>query len=186
MNPAGSPPNVFSSNTTLNYTELTPAKVIDPGIVLVDSGSTMVTSATISLSGGFSEDVLGFTPSSGIIGTYTASSNTLLLTGSASLTAYQNVLDGVTYQDTSNDPHTSSRTVSFQYTDSLGHSSTIGTDTINVIQINQVPTLTMPASNATSPSVIDDGTLVLGRSASPTSTPTAPSSRSPCKCPTAI
>src|SRR6185437_10402701 len=65
VNPAGNPPTIFTKNTTLNFTELSPAKVIDSGITLVDSSTSTITSATVTISGGFAEDVLAFTSNGG-------------------------------------------------------------------------------------------------------------------------
>ena len=154
VNAAGNPPTIYVTGGTTTYTELTSPVVIDSGILLVDSGTSTLTIATVTLSGGLSEDVLGFTSNGGVTGTY--SSGVLTLTGSANISVYQSILDNVTYQDTSNDPNTSTRTVGFQFKDANNNSSNTRTDSIAVLQVDQAPTI---ALNSTSTSVLDEGTL---------------------------
>ena len=61
---------------------------------------------TVAVTGNFAsgQDVLGFTTVAGISGAYNGGTGVLTLTGSASVAAYQTVLQSVTYFNNSNDP----------------------------------------------------------------------------------
>ena len=109
VNPAHAAPVVTPSTTTaLTYLQNQAPTPIDPGITVTDTDSTTLTGATVAiLSPSFnpSQDVLGFTLQSGITGSYSAASGVLTLSGTASLAAYQSVLQSVTYFNSSNFPN---------------------------------------------------------------------------------
>ena len=60
------------------------------------------------------EDELDFTDQNGITGTYDSGTGVLTLTGTSSVANYQAALRSVTYENSSDDPSTATRTVSFQ------------------------------------------------------------------------
>jgi hypothetical protein len=128
---------------TLNYTENDPATVIDSTIDITDPDNPNMTGATVSITGGFdnTQDVLNFTPSGGIGGSYNATTGVLTLTGSATQAQYETVLGTVTYQNTSDNPSTAQRTVSYVVNDGF-IDSTAGTATINITAANDVPVVT--------------------------------------------
>ncbi len=166
VNSVGNAPTIFvTGGTTASFTELSsPSQlgspvVIDNGVSLIDNGSSTISSATVTISSGFQngQDVLGFTNTANITGSYTATSGTLILSGSDTAADYAAALSTVTYQDTSRNPNTTPRTITFQFQDANSVYSNTRSDTVNVVRVDQAPTISLPAS----PTVIDDGTLNL-------------------------
>ncbi|MFO1148329.1 MAG: hypothetical protein U1E62_08130 [Alsobacter sp.] len=78
----------LTTTSTLAYTENGPATAINTALTVADPNDTTLTSATVSITGGFAsgQDVLGFTnvPATmgNIAGTYNASTGVLTLTSS--------------------------------------------------------------------------------------------------------
>ncbi|WPC40242.1 X2-like carbohydrate binding domain-containing protein [Clostridium sp. JS66] len=126
----------------------------------VDSGLTVsaskLSSATVSITGNLhsSEDVLGFTNNDSskygnISSSFTSSAGVLTLTSSgatASLAQWQAALQAVTYSDSSNDPNTAARTVSFVANDGTNDSNA-ATKTVSITAVNNLPTLVATALN---------------------------------------
>ncbi|MFN6448022.1 MAG: FG-GAP-like repeat-containing protein [Nostoc sp. DedSLP05] len=134
-------PVVTATNTPLAYTENDPAKAIDSGLTATDIDSTNLNSATVSITSGFvaGQDILGFTAQNGISGSY--SNGVLTLTGSATVAQYQTALRSVTYQNTSDNPSTTTRTISFIVNDGSLNSTTVTRD-INLTAVNDAPVVT--------------------------------------------
>ncbi|WP_334909116.1 FG-GAP-like repeat-containing protein [Nostoc sp.] len=132
-------PVTTATNTALAYTENDPATVIDSGITVTDADSSNLSSATVSITNGFAstEDTLAFTNQNGITGSYT--NGVLTLTGSATVADYQTALRSVTYQNSSENPSTTKRTISFVVNDG-SLDSTVVTRDINLTAVNDAPT----------------------------------------------
>src|SRR5205085_10424227 len=81
---------------------------------------------------------------------------TLTLTGSDTVAHYQSALRSVKYFNTSDNPSTASRTVSWQVDDggSVNNLSNVATSTINVVAVNDAP-----VANNDSYNVDEGGTL---------------------------
>ena len=183
-------PVVTTSTGTLAYLQNQAATPIDPGVTVTDSDSTTLTGATVSLLGPSfnpSQDVLGFTPQSGITGSYSATTGILTFSGTASVAAYQTVLQSVTYFNSSNFPNGGllaavSRTVKFTVNDG---DAINGIDSafrsIVITPINHAPTLGDCRIPAASPSETTSNSSKMPpprRSTSPASA-TATTERSP-------
>jgi large repetitive protein len=136
---------VATAGGTLAYTENGSAAAIDASIVLTDADSANLTGATVSITAGLAaaEDTLAFsntnsTTFGNIAASYNSSTGVLTLT-SASSTAtvaqFQTALRAVTYVNSSDNPSTTSRTVSFQANDGSANSN-ITTSTITVAAVN--------------------------------------------------
>ncbi|HEX6095152.1 MAG TPA: cadherin domain-containing protein [Thermoanaerobaculia bacterium] len=138
----GNEPPVIVAGNTLNYTENDPATVIDGSLTVTDTDSP-ITGASVVISNNFAagQDVLSFTPVGAITGVF--SGNTLTLTGTDSAANYQLALRSVRYQNTSEDPSTAPRTITWTATDGA-FTSTPVTSFINVLSVNDVPTITSP------------------------------------------
>nr|WP_292737310.1 DUF4347 domain-containing protein [Nostoc sp. JL31] len=132
-------PVTTATNTALTYTENNPATAIDPGITVSDVDSTNLSSATVKFTSGFvaTEDTLAFTNQNGITGTYT--NGVLTLTGTATVAQYQTALRSVTYQNSSDNPSTTPRTISFVVNDGSLNSNPVTRD-INLTAVNDAPT----------------------------------------------
>ncbi len=119
------------------------ATIVDPTITVVDADSANLSSATVTLTTGYvgTQDVLGFINQNGITGTWTASSGELALSGSATVARYQAALRSVTYNNTSNAPTTTTRTITFVVNDGLVSSNTASRN-VTVTAANDAPAVT--------------------------------------------
>lgn len=119
--------------TTIAYTEEDPAVQVTNTLTVSDADSANLTGATVTITGGVpSEDVLNAVPSGGVLVSGTGT-NSLSLSGSATLAAYQTVLRSVTYVNSNTtNPSMSLRSVNFQVNDganpSNGQSRAISVD----------------------------------------------------------
>ncbi|MFN0262801.1 LamG-like jellyroll fold domain-containing protein [Tepidamorphus sp. 3E244] len=139
-NPLNAP--VLSAGATLAYSENDAPAAIDSTITVNDPDDTNIESATVSITGGFvtGEDVLGFTDTANITGSYNATTGVLTLTGSDTLANYQAALRAVTYENTSDTPDGTSRTVTFLVND--GDRDGLGvTSTVDVTPVNDDPVI---------------------------------------------
>ena len=136
--------------TALAYTENQGAVAITSALSVSDVDSATLSSATITVSAGYvsGEDVLAFTSENGISGSWNAATGTLSLSGTATVAQYQAALRAVTYQNTSDTPSTSSRTVTFTVNDGAA-TSNIASRTITLAAVNDAPVNTLPASYST-------------------------------------
>ena len=126
----------------LGYTENDPAMLLTSTITVSDVDSTNLVGATVSIDGNYQDgqDVLSFTDTATITGTWNAATGTLTLAGSDTLANYQAALRAVKYQNTSDNPSTATRTVSFKVNDGELDSNVL-TRTITVTAVNDAPEL---------------------------------------------
>ncbi|MGC3985227.1 MAG: cadherin domain-containing protein [Pseudorhodoferax sp.] len=142
-------PVVTGSGGTLAYTENDAATPIDTGLTVSDVDNASLAGATVTISGNYAsgQDVLAFVDANGITGSWNAATGVLTLTGNATLADYQAALRSVTYVNTSDDPSTATRTVSFTVNDGTADSVAVTRD-IAVTAVNDIPAITSPASVA--------------------------------------
>lgn len=128
--------------TTLSYTEGDAATATTSLITVSDADDTNIESATIQITGNYQngQDVLSFTNQLGITGTWTAGTGTMSLSGSTTLANYQTVLRSVKFNNTSENPNTSTRIVAFTINDGDANSNT-QTRNISVASVNDDPTM---------------------------------------------
>lgn len=140
---------VLTTSSALPYTENATAVAINNVLTLSDIDSPNLTGATVSITTNFAngQDVLGFTNQNGISGSYNASTGVLTLTGTSTVANYQAALRSVTYRNSSENPSTAVRTISFAVDDgqATNHASNVLTSTVNVTAVNDAP-----IANATS------------------------------------
>lgn len=154
-------PELVTSAGTAEFTE-NGSVTVDGGLVASYNVTTNLAGATVSLSphtGG--EDELGFTPTGGITGAF--SGGTLTLSGSASLAEYQSALRSVVYTNASDDPATSSTTVTFRLSDGVDQSAP-AQRVVNVTPVNDRPTVALdpdPVDYMEDQTVAVDGSLTL-------------------------
>ena len=119
------------------------------GVTVTDADSANLTGATVRITGNFAagEDVLDAALAQPSI-TAVFSGDTLTLSGTATVAEYQDALRAVTYENTSDDPSTATRTVTFQARDAGGFG---GADThgVTVAAVDDAPV------------AVDDGATVL-------------------------
>nr|MDZ8005336.1 hypothetical protein [Nostoc sp. DedSLP05] len=154
-------PVATATSSALTYTE-NATTAIDSGISLSDVDSANLSSATVSITGGFvsAQDILAFSNQNGISGSYNSSTGILTLTGTTTVANYQTALRSITYTNSSDNPSTTPRTISFVVNDGTANSTTV-TRNINITAVNDAPVATATNSalayteNATT--VIDSG-----------------------------
>ena len=113
-------PVVTAAATSLGYVEnSTPP--LDSAITVADADNANLVSATVAITANYvnGQDTLVFSNQNGITGTWTPGTGILALSGSASVANYQAALRSITYSDTSQDPATATRTVTFVVNDGL-------------------------------------------------------------------
>ena len=141
---------VTTAGGTLNYTENQAATVIDSSVTVTDVDNANMASATVAIGTGFAtgQDVLDANVTGTTIGkSYNAATGVLTLTGSDTKAHYQQVLDSVTYFNSSDNPSGAARTVNYTVNDGAVNSNT-STATVNVTPVNDAPVVTIGATTA--------------------------------------
>ena len=147
-----------------DYTENASAQVFDSTITLTDIDSDNMSSAKIQITGNYqsSEDTLsiasGYSLPAGVTANWDGSTGELTLNGLANTADYQSILAHVTYTNSSDDPNTNSRTVSWTIQDEGGLDSVPQTGSITVTAVNDAPTASGPVSTTT---LNEDGSVLI-------------------------
>ncbi len=150
-------PVVTTTIGSTSFTEGGGAVVIDSGVTVTDIDSANLASATVTITNpqdGASE-VLAASACAGL--TATPGLNTLSITGSQSLATYQTCLRSVTYNNSSGNPNTTARTISFVANDGAV-SSTPATKTVTVTALPDAPVVTTTGGTT---SFTEDGGAVV-------------------------
>ena len=150
---AGSGTSTFVEGDTVAGTPV----AVDSGLTVQDIDNSTLASAVVAIVGNFQsgQDVLAFSNDGGTMGNiapnYNASTGVLTLTSSgasATLPQWQSALRSVTYANSSDDPDTSTRTVSFTVNDGSADSFPAQHD-VGVTATNDAPSVSgLPASVA--------------------------------------
>ena len=155
--PDATPPTVVAGNVPLDFVEKQTPKVIDANLAVSDADNVLLKSATVAITGNFAgaEDVLGFATQNGITGSYDTATGVLSLTGVATVNQYRDALRSVTYEDTSNNPSTLDRTVSFSASD-FGGPGAADTQTVTVTAVDDRPVIVAPSATQTTDSKVSE------------------------------
>jgi hypothetical protein len=140
--PSAQPPVLIASPGSLNYTEKQGPTAIEPGIIVTDADNSTLVSATVTIAANYvrGEDVLSFANTASITGSFDSSTGILWLTGTDTVANYQAALRAVCYNNTSNNPSTAGRTVSFSAADGTCGSSAANRS-ITVIAVPEITVL---------------------------------------------
>jgi hypothetical protein len=143
VTPVNDPPVLDATDTALAYTEGDGAVPIDDAISVTDPDSDTLSGATITVSSGFdgAQDQLAFTSPNGIEGSLDESGDTMTLTGIASVADYEAAIRAVTFENTSQNPTTDTRTVTFKTNDGELDAAP-DTREIAVTAVNDAPVVT--------------------------------------------
>ncbi len=137
-------------SNTVTYTEDNPPVVIPTATAtLTDSDSTYLLSVTATLLAapdGASEVLSAVTTGTSITANYNSTTRVLTLLGPDTAVNFQQVLRTVAYQNTSQVPSTTARTVRFVASDG-GNLSSARDATVNVVAVNDGPTVIPTASS---------------------------------------
>ena len=134
---------VLTAGATLNSSEGDPATVIDATVTVNDVDSVNLTGATVQITGNYQngEDVLSFINIGAMTGNFVAVTGTLILSGTDTLANYQLAFRSVMYLNSSNNPSTADRTVTWIGTDGSDASLPV-TSTITAAATNDGPVIT--------------------------------------------
>ncbi len=153
--------------TTVAFTEDNGSKVIAPAITITDPDDANLTGATVQIQNQSADllDSLQFTPAGAISGNYNSATGILTLTGTATKAVYVNVLKAVAYNNTSQNPDPTPRTLLFQVQDAQGGLSLPVAATVTVEQTDDPPVIatsggTTSATEGATPTIIDAGVTI--------------------------
>ena len=121
----------------LNYTENQPATALTASLTVSDADNATLTGAAVQITGNYTsgQDVLGYSNTGSISGSFDFGLGTLTLSGTDTLDNYQAALRAVTYHNTSDNPSTQARTVQFVGNDGLAISAPVTrTITVNAVR----------------------------------------------------
>jgi OOP family OmpA-OmpF porin len=98
----GTAPVIAASSGTTAYSVGAGAVVVDPNLSLTISDNSDLAGVQVSISTGYvsGQDVLSWTPTTGVTGSFNTTTGVLTLTGTVPVTTYQAVLRTVTYNNT--------------------------------------------------------------------------------------
>lgn len=102
---ASKSPSLVTSTSIQTFTETDDPVVVDNGLTITppggQGGSLVITSATVSITGGFAsnQDHLVFTPGSGFTGNFDSDTGIFTLTGSGDFTAWRDALRSVRFEN---------------------------------------------------------------------------------------
>ncbi len=118
-------------------------------ITILELDTGVISGATIQISANYrgGEDRLLFTNTATISGSWNAATGTLSLSGLDTASNYQDALRTVTYQNLSEAPDTSTRTLTWTALDDTGNSSNGLSRDITIVSVNDLPTLSVPGRN---------------------------------------
>jgi uncharacterized repeat protein (TIGR02543 family) len=147
VNATNDPPVLAGAGNTLAYAENQAATPICTTITLTDPDDVTLEAAVVSISSNYvnGQDVLGFVNTAKITGSWVSSTGTLTLTRvggqTPALSEWRDALRSITYVNTSENPSSSNRTVSFIANDGDANSNIV-TSTITVTPENDTPVIT--------------------------------------------
>ena len=137
VTPVPDPPTIVTTAAARSYTENDGPVAVDAGVNAGDPDGTL-TSARVSIPAGYAagQDTLAFTPIAGnpITASWNAATGQLDLTGSATPAQYQAALRNVTFENSSESPDESDRTVVFTVSD-----GTFSRSASRLVQVSSVP-----------------------------------------------
>ena len=141
-------PVVTTPGADLTYTENDPATAMHPTITASDVDHANANGATVQITGNYvnGQDVLTFADAFGVTGSWDAPTGTLTLSGATTFANYEDALQSVKYHNTSDNPSTLLRTITYTITDPAAGS---GSDThgVQVVAVNDPPTVTANGAN---------------------------------------
>ncbi|MDQ3812937.1 MAG: hypothetical protein M3347_03195, partial [Armatimonadota bacterium] len=139
------------------FTEQTPRLAEDTDMTVTDANSANLASATVTLTNplnGASETLSANTTGTSITANYNAGTGVLTLTGPDAVANFQQVLGTVTYNNTSDNPNTTARVITFTVTDTdtpTPNTSETATTTLSITAVNDPPIIALPSGAVTYP-----------------------------------
>ncbi|MFM9972769.1 MAG: DUF4347 domain-containing protein, partial [Burkholderiales bacterium] len=129
-------------------------------VSVTDSDSTNMSSAKVSIANVFVGDVLTFTPTGNITGSYDSNTGILTLSGTDTKANYATVIGSIRYKSTSDNPTNfgslPTRNIGVVVLDSSGNEGNTAACIVNITGVNDAPVNTIP----TAQSVLQNTSLV--------------------------
>ena len=141
-------PEIETPGADLTYTENDAATAIHPTMTVTDADHTNATGATVQITGNYvnGQDVLSFADAFGITATpFNAGTGTLTLSGTTTFANYEDALQSVKYHNTSENPSTLKRTITYTVHDGVDPGS--NTHGIDVLAVNDAPVADLDTLN---------------------------------------
>jgi hypothetical protein len=135
-------PPTLAGGVSVDFTEDGGAIVLDSNLTVDDANDSELESATVTIGNLLDtgkETLAANTAGTAITASYTAP--TLTLTGTDTVANYQQVLRSVTYDNASQHPNITGRSIDFTVNDGSVNSNTV-TTTLTVLSVNDAPSLT--------------------------------------------
>jgi lipopolysaccharide export system protein LptA len=152
LTPLDAAPTLSHVAASAAFTENGSSVILSPTLSVSDSDSTVLSGATVSISGGIfagDNDVLTATTVGNITASYDSTTEVLILSGTDTRANYQQVLDSVAFASTGENPTNfgsdPTRTITWVVTDDFSIASAAATTTVNVTGINDAPALALVA-----------------------------------------
>jgi VCBS repeat-containing protein len=139
MQPVNDAPILTADSIIVSYTENAIISMTK-SVTITDYDNENLQQAIFQISNGYNplEDHLSFTSMGNITHTWDAESATITITGNATLSTWEQAIDQVVYENTSDDPATHNRSVCFKIFDGAAWSESV-TRTIQIIPVNDPP-----------------------------------------------
>ena len=139
------------TNFATSHSEGTPVLIADVDAVLSDPDDANLVSLTATITNlldGTTEVLAADTSGTSITASYDNVTGILTLSGADTAARYQQVLRTITYNNTSQTPNTTARTITFVASDGTD-SSNVGTTTLAVNAVNDAPVNSIPGPQNT-------------------------------------
>ncbi len=135
-------PTVATSAASTSYTENDPAVAIDPALTLSDPDSATLASAEVKLTDAVSGDriiVPAAYPVPGALTVTGSGTSTISISGSASVSAYRDLLRAISFESISDDPTGATRHVQFKASDAVSTITAATSKAVAVTPVNDAP-----------------------------------------------
>ncbi|HEX2394134.1 MAG TPA: Ig-like domain-containing protein, partial [Bacteroidales bacterium] len=129
--------------TTVAFTENGGSVRLTSTLTVTDEDNSSLASGIVSITSGFrnDQDILSFTPATGITGVYNQSSGILTFNGVGTLSTYQTLLRSIRYDNSSEAPDITNRVISFTVNDGTDNSTAVA-KTVTITPQNDPPVAT--------------------------------------------
>ncbi len=119
-------------------------------ITIAEFDTGLISGASIQISANYrsGEDLLMFTNTATIAGSWNAATGTLSLSGLDTASNYQDALRAVRYQNLSEAPDVATRTLTWTAFDDTANASNSVSRDVTIVSVNDLPTLSVPGSQS--------------------------------------
>ncbi|MEY4066452.1 MAG: hypothetical protein RIR26_2660, partial [Pseudomonadota bacterium] len=144
-------PVVNVSGASPDFTEMSPAVLVDDKITLTDADSVQLTSASVRISAGFSAgDAMGCSIQLKVTCSFNANAGILSLSGAANVSEFEATLRSVNFKSTSKNPTVNAATRTFTWSVSDGVNLSLPvTSTVRIVAQNDAPSVDSISAQST-------------------------------------